>query len=564
MTRLGRARARLADGEGARLLTWVWVLAWGEHAIGEGSDAVVQLTVAAAVLLVVAWEVTQDRWRSGGAWAGALLVAGSVALGGGEHLRESSYLLGWGVAVLVLALPGRRAAASVTVGVLAAAAVWAGQDPAQLPALLLGAVAQLLVVCLLQQLVRTTRRLRRSQEELAQTEVDGERGRLAGELNTLIGRTLAQTAAQASRARTRVAAEDPEVQGHLAEVESLVARGRDQLARLSFEPVVDDLATEVRSTQTLCTRLGVAVNLSVDDVDAAVQPALALLLREAVTNMLKHAAPTRCTVVTRQEEGWRCSASPTTGSRPARPRPVTGRGAARRAGAASWTRSAAPSRPGRFRAGAIACWPGSRCRCWCRCRCRRMAGTPACEGAPMPEPLRLLIAEDVDLVGEAFEALLAAEAGIEVVARVTRGDQVLRAAQAHRPDVALLDIDMPGKTGIQACAELTAALPECKVMLLTALPGSGHLPRALDAGASGYLVKSMTARQLIDGIRSVAAGGTVIDPALAADALRAGPNPLTDREREILRLVDQGCRPATSPRSCSCPPARCATTCPTP
>lgn len=158
----------------------------------------------------------------------------------------------------------------------------------------------------------------------------------------------------------------------------------------------------------------------------------------------------------------------------------------------------------------------------------------------MPEPLRLLIAEDVDLVGEAFEALLAAEAGIEVVARVTRGDQVLRAAQAHRPDVALLDIDMPGKTGIQACAELTAALPECKVMLLTALPGSGHLPRALDAGASGYLVKSMTARQLIDGIRSVAAGGTVIDPTLAADALRAGPNPLTDREREILRLVDQG------------------------
>ena len=303
MTRLGRARARLADGEGARLLTWVWVLAWGEHAIGEGRDVVVQLTVAAAVLLVVAWEVTQDRWRSGGAWAGTLLVAGSVALGGGEHLRESSYLLGWGVAVLVLGLRGRRAAASAAVGVLAASAVWAGQDPAQLPALVLGAVAQLLVVCLLQQLVRTTRRLPRSQEELAQTEVDGERGRLAGELNTLIGRTLAQTAAQASRARTRVGVDDPEVQGHLAEVESLVARGRDQLARLSFEPVVDDLATEVRSTQTLCTRLGVAVNLSVDEVDAAVQPVFALLLREAVTNMLKHAAPTRCTVVTRQQEG---------------------------------------------------------------------------------------------------------------------------------------------------------------------------------------------------------------------------------------------------------------------
>lgn len=157
----------------------------------------------------------------------------------------------------------------------------------------------------------------------------------------------------------------------------------------------------------------------------------------------------------------------------------------------------------------------------------------------MDEPLRLLIAEDIDLVGEAFEALLATEAGFEIVARVTRGDQVLKAAQAYRPDIALLDIDMPGKTGIEACAELTQAVPECKVMLLTALPGSGHLPRALDAGASGYLVKSMSARQLIDGIHSVAAGGTVIDPALAADALRTGPNPLTDRERDILQLVDQ-------------------------
>lgn len=158
----------------------------------------------------------------------------------------------------------------------------------------------------------------------------------------------------------------------------------------------------------------------------------------------------------------------------------------------------------------------------------------------MHEPLRILIAEDIDLVGEAFEALLATEAGYEIVARVGRGDQVLKTALAYRPDIALLDIDMPGKTGIEACAELTQALPECKVLLLTAIPGSGHLPRALEAGASGYLVKSMSAKQLIDGIQSVADGGTVIDPALAADALRSGPNPLTERESDILRLVDQG------------------------
>ncbi|WP_018157124.1 response regulator [Demetria terragena] len=158
----------------------------------------------------------------------------------------------------------------------------------------------------------------------------------------------------------------------------------------------------------------------------------------------------------------------------------------------------------------------------------------------MDEPLRLLIAEDIDLVGEAFEALLATEAGFQIVKRVVRGDAVLKAALAYRPDVALLDIDMPGMTGIEACAELTAAMPECKVILLTALPGSGHLPRALDAGASGYLVKSMSAKQLIDGINSVATGGTVIDPTLAAEALRSGPSPLTSRECDILRLVDQG------------------------
>lgn len=157
----------------------------------------------------------------------------------------------------------------------------------------------------------------------------------------------------------------------------------------------------------------------------------------------------------------------------------------------------------------------------------------------MDEPLRILIAEDVAIVGEAFEALLTTEAGYEIVARVDRGDLVVKAAQLYRPDIALLDIDMPGASGIEACAELTKVQPECKVILLTALPGSGHLPRAMDAGASGYLLKSTTARQLIGGIRAVAEGHTVIDPGIAADAMRSDSTPLTDRELDILRLVDQ-------------------------
>lgn len=158
----------------------------------------------------------------------------------------------------------------------------------------------------------------------------------------------------------------------------------------------------------------------------------------------------------------------------------------------------------------------------------------------MNDRLRILIAEDVDLVAEAFQALLETEPGFEVVARVGRGDEVLEAARRTRPDIALLDVDMPGATGIEATAQLAAAQPDCKVLLLTSLPGSGHIPKALAAGASGYVVKSMSAAQLIDAIRSVASGRTVIDPQLAADALRSGPSPLTTREVQLLQLVEQG------------------------
>lgn len=158
----------------------------------------------------------------------------------------------------------------------------------------------------------------------------------------------------------------------------------------------------------------------------------------------------------------------------------------------------------------------------------------------MSEHLRILIAEDIDLVAEAFAALLETEPDFEVVARVGRGDEVLAAAHRTQPDIALLDVDMPGATGIEATAQLAQHFPDCKVLLLTSLPGSGHIPKALAAGASGYVVKSMSATQLIDAIRSVASGRTVIDPQLAADALRSGPSPLTPREVELLTFVEQG------------------------
>ncbi|MDQ1124243.1 response regulator transcription factor [Microbacterium trichothecenolyticum] len=158
----------------------------------------------------------------------------------------------------------------------------------------------------------------------------------------------------------------------------------------------------------------------------------------------------------------------------------------------------------------------------------------------MSSVLRVFIAEDIDLVAEAFEVLLSIEPDIEVVGRVNRGDLVVEAVLRLRPDVAVLDVDMPGLTGIEASASLRAAGVDCKILLLTALPGSGHIPRALAAGANGYLVKSTTGARLIEAVHTVAAGGTAIDPQLAADALRSGASPLTEREVELLKLVGQG------------------------
>lgn len=129
MTWVERVRHGLADGGGARLITWVWVLSWGEYAIGESADVASQLAVAAAVVLVIGWEVTQERLGSWSALPATLLLVGATALGAGEHLRESSYLLGWGAAVLVLSLPVRFAALAVLLGVVATSLVRAGQDP---------------------------------------------------------------------------------------------------------------------------------------------------------------------------------------------------------------------------------------------------------------------------------------------------------------------------------------------------------------------------------------------------------------------------------------------------
>ncbi|MFE7356893.1 response regulator [Streptomyces sp. NPDC057543] len=154
--------------------------------------------------------------------------------------------------------------------------------------------------------------------------------------------------------------------------------------------------------------------------------------------------------------------------------------------------------------------------------------------------IRLLLAEDQSMVREALAALLGLEPDIEVVAQVARGDEVLTAAHEHRIDVALLDIEMPGMTGIDAAAALRRELPAVKVVVVTTFGRPGYLRRAMESGADAFLVKDAPAAQLASAVRKVLAGERVIDPTLAAAALADGANPLTDRERDVLRTAADG------------------------
>ncbi|CAM5417468.1 response regulator [Streptomyces abikoensis] len=161
-------------------------------------------------------------------------------------------------------------------------------------------------------------------------------------------------------------------------------------------------------------------------------------------------------------------------------------------------------------------------------------------GADARRPIRILLAEDQAMVREALAALLGLEDDIEVVAQVARGDEVLAAARAHQPDVVLLDIEMPGMTGLDAAALVRRELPSLRVVILTTFGRPGYMRRAMESGAEAFLVKDAPAAQLADAVRRVLRGERVIDPTLAAAALAEGANPLTDRERVVLRASADG------------------------
>jgi two-component system response regulator DesR len=153
--------------------------------------------------------------------------------------------------------------------------------------------------------------------------------------------------------------------------------------------------------------------------------------------------------------------------------------------------------------------------------------------------IRVLIAEDQGMVRGALASLLELEPDIEVVAQVSRGDEVVSAATAAKPDIALLDIEMPGATGLQAAQQLRATTSDVRVLILTTFGRPGYLRTAMEHGASGFLLKDAPASDLANAIRRAVAGERIVDPGLAAAALSQGDSPLTPREHEVLEASRQ-------------------------
>jgi two-component system response regulator DesR len=154
--------------------------------------------------------------------------------------------------------------------------------------------------------------------------------------------------------------------------------------------------------------------------------------------------------------------------------------------------------------------------------------------------IRLLLADDQELIRRALGVLLDLQEDFSVVASVGRGDEVAPAAREHQPDVALLDIEMPGIDGIAAARVLAQEVPSCRSLILTTFGRPGYLRRAMESGAYGFVVKDAPPEHLADAIRRIVAGERVVDPALAAATLASGASPLTARERDVLVAARQG------------------------
>ncbi len=364
-------------------------------------------------------------------------------------------------------------------------------------------------------LVRANGELSAARVEVARLAAEGERNRIARDLHDLLGHSLTTITIKAGLAR-RLAPRDPDRAAiEIGEVEELARRSlREVRAAVSGYRDVT-LRGELATSQEVLRAAGIATSFpgSIDHVHADCQSLFAWVVREGVTNVVRHARATTCTVSMGRD--WI---------------EVVDDGAAAAA--------SAPAPPGSGLAGLgerVAAARGHR-----DLRPVPAGLAVACGRPDAVVTLRLLVADDQALIRSALAALLSLEPDFEVVAEVGRGDEVVAAVIDHSPDVALLDIEMPGIDGLTAAAELTATQPSCRVIILTTFGRPGYLRRAMEAGALGFVVKDAPVEQLADAVRRVSAGERVVDPALAAATLAGGPSPLTPRERDVLVVARDG------------------------
>ncbi len=324
-------------------------------------------------------------------------------------------------------------------------------------------------------------------EELA---VENERTRFARDLHDILGHSLTVITVKAELANKLLDVDPERARAEIADLERL---SRDALAdvRRAVEGYRElSLPGELARARTAldAARIEAVLPNSVDDVPSGRRELFAWAIREGVTNVVRHSGASHCRVelypdrVEIVDDGG--------GPQRGCGRPRTDR-AARACGRCG--------RDGRH--------AGARPR------------VLALGRAAVSEPIRLLLADDQALVRGALSALLGLERDLEVVAEVSSGDQVLAAAREHRPDVALLDVEMPGLDGIEATAALRKALPDVRVLIVTTFGRPGFLRRAMQAGASGFVVKDTPAAQLADAVRRVHAGLRVVDPDLATESL---------------------------------------------
>ena len=355
-----------------------------------------------------------------------------------------------------------------------------------------------------------------------------ERLRVSRELHDVLGHRLGIIALKAELAADLAATDPARSAAESGEIREIAAATLAEARRAVHGETVADLATQLASAELVLGSAGIETTIDVDSaqVPASASRLLAAVVREAVTNILRH-SDARKVSITFDGTG----PMPHTGDRERRRRTSEGRHRPRRT--LIRNRSGRPGGAMCDRRGPTGIRPGQR-------RQVRGTGGAATERhrtAMTDTTIRVLIADDEELIREALVALLERETDIEVVATAADGRQAVDRALAHRPDVAVVDLQMPVLDGVGVITELSRQLPACAGVILTG-HGRPHLLRqALSSGARGFLAKGAPSTALADVVRRVHEGHRYVDPILAADALTAAPSPLTPREAEVLAIA---------------------------